>query len=202
MLIFGRYPKCSVPNFLTSCCAASGFLAIACAYSGRLSVAASLILASLILDRLDGTVARLMHTVSTFGGRLDAHADALSFCAAPAAFLLAMPAGPTREKSLVAIVYLLCGLWRLSSQDAQESSADSSALIGLPTAASACLILSLAALLPLIPAGLQQSLLLMVPLACGALMLSRFIYPKNGLVTGLLQITTPISVISIWMNWR
>lgn len=196
-----HHSKITIPNLLTSCCAVSGAAAIVCALAGQLSEAALLILVSLILDRLDGVLARLMHTVSAFGGRLDSHADALSFCAAPAAFLLAIPIGLAEGKALVAITYLLCGLWRLAGQESEAGSVNSS-LVGLPTAASACLILSLAALLPFMPADLQGFALVAMPLACAALMLSRFIYPKNGLVTSLLQVTTPIAVILNWMNWK
>ncbi|NOR80596.1 MAG: CDP-diacylglycerol--serine O-phosphatidyltransferase, partial [Methyloprofundus sp.] len=73
-----------LPNLFTTAALFSGFYAIASAISGQYEKAAVLIFVSLVLDGLDGRVARMTNTQSDFGAEYDSMADMISFGAAPA----------------------------------------------------------------------------------------------------------------------
>ena len=64
-----------------------GFVSIIYSFGGNLAIAANLILASFILDGLDGRVARITKTTSDFGAQYDSLADVVSFGVAPSIFL-------------------------------------------------------------------------------------------------------------------
>ncbi len=76
-----------VPNsvsFINFCC---GLIAILCCINGALDVASALILLGMILDGLDGRIARWLGVDSSLGEKLDSRADYTTFGVAPA-FLL------------------------------------------------------------------------------------------------------------------
>lgn len=85
------------------------------ASDGKFDLAVYLLVVAIVLDTLDGTIARWLHATSEFGQEMDSFSDALSFGAAPAflvyhAILRTMPSiGLT-----VALVYLLCAILRLT----------------------------------------------------------------------------------------
>jgi CDP-diacylglycerol--serine O-phosphatidyltransferase len=72
-----------------------------------------LVVAALVLDVLDGKVARRRHSASALGRELDSLADVISFGVAPAAITFA--AGMNRPlDQIVLIFFALCGLSRLA----------------------------------------------------------------------------------------
>lgn len=73
-----------LPNLFTTGALFSGFYGITSAIDGRFETAAMLIFVSLVLDGLDGRVARMTNTQSDFGAEYDSMADMVSFAAAPA----------------------------------------------------------------------------------------------------------------------
>ena len=76
-----------IPNLLTTGSVLCGFVSIIYSFDGNLAIAANLILASFILDGLDGRVARITKTTSDFGAQYDSLADVVSFGVAPSIFL-------------------------------------------------------------------------------------------------------------------
>ena len=76
-----------IPNLLTTGSVLCGFVSIIYSFGGNLAIAANLILASFILDGLDGRVARITKTTSDFGAQYDSLADVVSFGVAPSIFL-------------------------------------------------------------------------------------------------------------------
>ena len=76
-----------IPNLLTTGSVLCGFVSIIYSFGGNLAIAANLILASFILDGLDGRVARITKTTSDFGAQYDSLADVVSFGVAPSVFL-------------------------------------------------------------------------------------------------------------------
>src|SRR5216684_904032 len=73
-----------LPNLLTTAALFAGFYAIVQAMNGRFDQAAIAIFVAMVLDGLDGRVARLTKTQSAFGAEYDSLSDMVSFGAAPA----------------------------------------------------------------------------------------------------------------------
>ena len=73
-----------LPNLFTIMALFAGFYAIVQAMGGRYEQAAMAIFVAMVLDGMDGRVARLTHTQSAFGAELDSLSDMVSFGVAPA----------------------------------------------------------------------------------------------------------------------
>jgi CDP-diacylglycerol--serine O-phosphatidyltransferase len=73
-----------LPNLFTTAALFAGFYAIVQAMNLRFDQAAAAIFVAMVLDGLDGRVARLTRTQSAFGAEFDSLADMVSFGAAPA----------------------------------------------------------------------------------------------------------------------
>src|SRR5574343_623711 len=72
-----------LPNLFTTAALFSGFYAIVQAMNGAFAESAVAIFIAMILDGLDGRVARMTHTQSAFGAEYDSLSDMVSFGAAP-----------------------------------------------------------------------------------------------------------------------
>ncbi|MGH7263197.1 MAG: CDP-alcohol phosphatidyltransferase family protein, partial [Candidatus Rokuibacteriota bacterium] len=83
-----------LPSLLTTANLFSGFLAVLLTSNRRYAEAAVAILAAILLDILDGKVARLTNTTTQFGLEFDSLADMVSFCVAPAYLLYAWALSP------------------------------------------------------------------------------------------------------------
>ena len=73
-----------LPNLFTTASLFSGFYAIVAAMNGNFENAAIAIFISMILDGLDGRVARMTNTQSAFGAEYDSLVDMVAFGVAPA----------------------------------------------------------------------------------------------------------------------
>src|SRR5258706_12254762 len=73
-----------LPNLITTGALFAGFYAIVQAMNLKFEVAAMAIFVAMVLDGMDGRVARLTHTQSAFGAELDSLSDMVAFGAAPA----------------------------------------------------------------------------------------------------------------------
>src|SRR5271170_3772783 len=73
-----------VPSLLTTAALFAGFWGIVQAMNGRFDWAAKAVFVAMVLDTLDGRVARLTKTESAFGAEYDSLSDMVSFGAAPA----------------------------------------------------------------------------------------------------------------------
>jgi CDP-diacylglycerol--serine O-phosphatidyltransferase len=100
-------------NLLTTAGAASGLFAVFATVRGDLPVALTALVAAVLLDRIDGIVARRMGLESELGKQLDSLADATSFSVAPAA-IVALLTDAALVPCLLAGTFALCGLWRLA----------------------------------------------------------------------------------------
>jgi len=182
-----------IPAIATLANAAAGVLACACAVNGRPEVGALLILAAVLMDSVDGALARSLGAASDFGAELDSLADAISFGVAPAVLVGALvPVGLRHLGWALATAYALCAAWRLarfntSQNGAAESHAD---FIGLPSTGAG----AAAAAAVLMHARLAERGLLLWPmlLPCilvllGALMVSRIPYKHIGAVISRLR---------------
>lgn len=77
-------PKILIPNFFTGMNMFIGLVSIFYSISGDYINAAWLVLLSAVLDKLDGTTARLFNASSDFGVEFDSFSDFVSFSLAPA----------------------------------------------------------------------------------------------------------------------
>jgi len=74
-----------LPNLFTTGVLFAGFFAIVQAMNDRFEIAAIAIYIAMVLDGMDGRVARWTHTASEFGAQYDSIADMVAFGVAPAA---------------------------------------------------------------------------------------------------------------------
>ena len=73
-----------LPNLFTLAALFGGFYAIVMAMNNRFDLAALGVFCAMVLDSLDGRVARMTNTQSAFGEQMDSLSDMVSFGAAPA----------------------------------------------------------------------------------------------------------------------
>ena len=73
-----------LPNLFTTAALFAGFYAVIAAMGGRFAAAAVAIFVAMVMDGLDGRVARLTNTSSDFGKEYDSLSDMVSFGVAPA----------------------------------------------------------------------------------------------------------------------
>ncbi len=132
-----------LPGLLTTANLFSGFLAVLLTMNGRYSEAALAILVAIVLDILDGKVARLTNTTTQFGLEFDSLADVVSFCVAPAVLLYAWALSRLgRAAWLAAFLFVICGALRLARFNVYSGLTDRRFFVGLPTPAAAGLAAS------------------------------------------------------------
>jgi len=130
-----------LPNLFTTAALFSGFYAIIAAINGRYEKAAIAIFVALILDGMDGRVARLTNTQSAFGAEYDSLADMLSFGAAPALIMyLWVLSGLGELGMFAAFVHTAGGALRLARFNTQIATADKRYFQGLPSPAAAAIL--------------------------------------------------------------
>jgi CDP-diacylglycerol--serine O-phosphatidyltransferase len=141
---FRRHGIYWLPNLITSGAMFAGFYAIVQAMNGRFEQAAMAIFVAMVLDGLDGRVARFTHTQSAFGAEYDSLSDMVSFGLAPAliAYLWALQ-GMGRLGWIAAFVYCLGAALRLARFNTQIEVADKRFFQGMPSPAAACLVAGL-----------------------------------------------------------
>jgi len=146
-LLKGRFRRHGIywlPNLITSGALFAGFYAIVQAMNGRFEQSAMAIFVAMVLDGLDGRVARFTRTQSAFGVEYDSLSDMVSFGAAPAliAYVWALQ-GMGRLGWVAAFVYCLGAALRLARFNTQVEVADKRFFQGMPSPAAACLVAGL-----------------------------------------------------------
>lgn len=130
-----------LPNLFTLAALFGGFYAIVMAMNGRFDLAAAGIFCAMVLDSLDGRVARMTNTQSAFGEQMDSLSDMVSFGAAPAliAYEWALR-GLGRWGWFAAFVYCACAALRLARFNVNTAVVDKRYFQGLPSPAAAALL--------------------------------------------------------------
>ena len=131
-----------LPNLFTTAALFCGFYGIVQAMNHQYSVAAAAIFFAMVLDSLDGRVARMTNTQSAFGEQMDSLADMVSFGAAPAliAYEWALK-GIGRWGWMAAFIYCACAALRLARFNVNTSVVDKRFFQGLPSPAAAALVM-------------------------------------------------------------
>ncbi len=130
-----------LPNLFTLAALFGGFYAIVMAVNGRFDLAAIGVFCAMVLDSLDGRVARMTNTQSAFGEQMDSLSDMVSFGAAPAliAYVWALK-GLGRLGWIAAFVYCACAALRLARFNVNTGVVDKRYFQGLPSPAAAALV--------------------------------------------------------------
>ncbi len=130
-----------LPNLITSGSLFCGFFALLRTLQEDFHTAAVFILASGLLDGMDGKIARYTNTTTRFGVEFDSLADVIAFCVAPGILVYAWALEPFgRMGVLAAFLFVVCGALRLARFNLQGSTVESRFFSGLPTPAAAGLI--------------------------------------------------------------
>lgn len=130
-----------LPNLFTTASMFVGFLSMIEAISGHYVLAAVAVLGSLVLDGLDGRVARATNTTSKFGVEYDSLADLVAFGVAPALLVYLWGLEPLgRLGLLAAFLFAACGALRLARFNVQVEEVGTSHFVGLPIPAAASML--------------------------------------------------------------
>jgi CDP-diacylglycerol---serine O-phosphatidyltransferase len=133
-----------LPNLFTTAALFAGFYAVVQAMNVNFDQAAIAIFVAMVLDGLDGRVARLTRTQSAFGAEYDSLADMVSFGAAPA---LVMYEWALRDLGklgwIAAFVYIAGAALRLARFNTMLEVADKRWFTGLPSPSAAALVAGL-----------------------------------------------------------
>jgi CDP-diacylglycerol---serine O-phosphatidyltransferase len=127
-----------LPSLLTTGNLFCGFFALVLTVDYRYTEAAVAIFVAMIMDMLDGRVARLMKATSQFGVEFDSLADVVSFCVAPAFLLHSFALKDLgRAAWFGAFLFVICGALRLARFNVHTGTTDKRYFVGLPTPAAA-----------------------------------------------------------------
>ena len=130
-----------LPNLFTTAALFCGFYGIVQAMNLEFTNAAVAIFAAMVLDSLDGRVARMTNTQSAFGAEYDSLADMVSFGAAPALIVYEWALkGMGKLGWVAAFVYVAAAALRLARFNTNASVLDKAWFQGLPSPAAAALV--------------------------------------------------------------
>lgn len=133
-----------LPNLFTTAALFAGFYAIVQAMKGQFSQAAIAIFIAMVMDGLDGRVARWTHTESDFGAQYDSLSDMVSFGLAPALVVYEWAlSGLGKLGWLAAFVYSAAAALRLARFNIETNTDRRISFHGLPSPAAAAVVAGL-----------------------------------------------------------
>lgn len=133
-----------LPNLLTTGALFAGFYAIISAMNGQFVSAAVAIFVAMILDGLDGRVARLTNTSSAFGEQYDSLSDMVSFGLAPALVMFSWALSSLGKIGwAAAFIYSACAALRLARFNTQIGVVDKRFFVGLASPPAAAMLASM-----------------------------------------------------------
>ena len=130
-----------LPNLFTTGALFSGFYAVVAGMNGDFENAAIAIFVAMVLDGLDGRVARMTNTQSDFGAEYDSLADMVSFGVAPALVAFSWALQDLGKVGWVAaFVYCAGAALRLARFNTQLAVADKNYFTGLASPSAAAIV--------------------------------------------------------------
>jgi CDP-diacylglycerol--serine O-phosphatidyltransferase len=130
-----------LPNLFTTAALFAGFYAIVAAMGERFEAASVAIIVAMVLDGVDGRIARLTNTQSEFGAEYDSLSDVISFGLAPALLTFTWSLSELGKVGwLAAFIYSACTALRLARFNTQIGTADKRYFQGLPCPAAAAVV--------------------------------------------------------------
>ena len=131
-----------LPNLFTLAALFGGFYSIVMAMNSRFEQAAYGVFCAMVLDSLDGRVARMTNTQSAFGEQMDSLSDMVSFGAAPALIVYEWELkGLGKLGWIAAFIYCSCAALRLARFNTNLAVVDRRFFQGLPSPAAAALVI-------------------------------------------------------------
>ncbi len=138
-----------IPNLFTTFGLLAGFYAIIAARNDQFIYASIAIVVAMLLDGLDGRVARMTNTQTEFGAQYDSLADMVSFGIAPSLVIyewslstLVLPGDEVSKAWLAAFFFTAMAALRLARFNANIGKVDKKYFVGLPSPAAAAVIAS------------------------------------------------------------
>lgn len=186
----------SIPSLLTVGNLFMGIVAIILVFNENTGMAAMMVLLAMLLDGVDGRVARALNAQSEFGKELDSLSDVISFGVAPA-FIMYVVAFQELNPALAWIataLFPICGALRLARFNVIASSPGY--FIGLPIPAAGGVLATLA----LFKDDIPVTVLLASTMLLSVLMVSTIRYPnfkKVGIPRSAVWVVPIIVVISV-----
>jgi len=168
-----------LPSMFTTASLFAGFYAIVKAMNGNFESAVIALFIAMVLDGIDGRVARWTHTESEFGAQYDSIVDMVSFGLAPALIMYQWAlSGMGKLGWLAAFVYSAGAGMRLARFNARDDSADKHNFCGLPSPSAAALVAGFIWVLDSygLPGKEISILALLVTLYAGVMMVSNVKY--------------------------
>jgi len=181
-----RRPINVLASVLTTLSLYCGVVSIFSSINGQYEKAVYLVLAAIVFDMLDGSVARITRSVSLFGKELDSLADLVSFGVAPAVLIYTafLPEGsellpaPGRINSVPAIFFVICGALRLARYNVFQSD-QRAVFTGLPIPAAGGTVAAFVLFARYFELGAAPWILGALAIGLACLMVSTVRYPKD-----------------------
>jgi CDP-diacylglycerol--serine O-phosphatidyltransferase len=150
-----------------------GTLSLISTMRGDFNTAAIFILLAVLMDGLDGKVARRLDIMSQLGKELDSLCDLVSFGVAPALLIYAQVLDPYIFSLgvIAAVLYIVCGAFRLARFNVLNIS---DYFVGIPITMAGAIV----AVISLLAAWLPSTLILAILLLLAIMMVSNFKVPK------------------------
>ena len=138
-----------LPNLITTSALFSGFYAIVSSINGDFIIASLAILIAMVLDGLDGRIARLTNTQTVFGENYDSLSDMICFGLAPAIMLytwantnLILNLDSSKVVLICCFIYVASAAIRLARFNSKIQTQDKKYFIGLASPASSAVIIT------------------------------------------------------------
>jgi CDP-diacylglycerol--serine O-phosphatidyltransferase len=198
-----------LPNLFTTASLFAGFYAVVQAMSGNFEIAPIAIFIAMVLDGLDGRVARWTHTESDFGAQYDSLVDMVSFGVAPALIMYQWAlSGLGKLGWLAAFVYAVGAGLRLARFNTQLGSADKHSFIGLPSPSAAAVVMGLVWVLQSygVPGKEISLVALFFTISAGILMVSNVPYRSfkdinlKGRVSFMAVLAVPLVLVLVLLD--
>jgi CDP-diacylglycerol---serine O-phosphatidyltransferase len=142
-----------LPNAFTAASLFCGLLAILNVFNvadadtlitRKYEISCWLILVSAVLDLLDGWIARMTRTQSSFGVQFDSLSDVVAFGVAPSVLIYTRLEGMQNRQlaEIVTTLFAICGALRLARFNVQKDKVEKKSFTGLPIPAAAGMVVS------------------------------------------------------------
>lgn len=167
----------NLAHILTLMNALFGVISIILSFKGYLVGAVFSIYFGMVFDFFDGKVARMQHTTSQLGKRLDSIADCITFGIAPIVLVCFSIHSAMHWFIMISLVgYLLCACFRLIRYSIEEKDAENESFQGLPVPVSAGCIISFILIFCNLKMDIPVVLIGFIIIVCSILMLSNIPY--------------------------
>lgn len=140
-----------LPNLFTTAAMFAGFYAIVTSMSGQFEAAAIAVYVAMVLDGIDGRIARMTNTQSAFGTEYDSLSDMVSFGLAPALVMYEWALEDLRTMGwiwaklgwLAAFFYAASAALRLARFNTRVGTTDKRYFHGLPSPSAAAIMMGM-----------------------------------------------------------